>query len=86
MKTRHAVRAIFVQFKCRPGRAYAVAEALVETVEELSEVYSTSGQFDLIAKFYLDPESDTGHFVTERLQTVDGVSDTFTTVAFKAFR
>lgn len=80
------MRAIFVQFKCRPGPAYAVAEALVETVEELSEVYSTSGQFDLIAKFYLEPESDTGHFVTERLQTVDGVSDTFTTVAFKAFR
>ena len=80
------MRAIFVQFKCQPGKAYQVAENLVETVEELSEVFSTSGQFDLIAKFYLESERDTGHFVTERLQTIDGVADTFTTVAFKAFR
>lgn len=79
------MKTIFVQFKCRPGRAYAVADALVGGVEEISEVYSTSGQFDLIAKFYMDDSSDLGHFVTERLQVIDGVADTFTTVAFKAF-
>lgn len=79
------MQAIFVQFKCRPGVAYSVAERLVEEVEEISEVYSTSGHYDLIAKFYLDAERDIGHFVTERLQTVDGVTETFTTVAFKAF-
>ncbi len=79
------MQAIFVQFKCRPGAAYSVAEALVESVEEISEIYSTSGQFDLLAKFYLEAGRDLGHFVTERLQTVDGVLDTFTTVAFKAF-
>ncbi|WP_061930526.1 Lrp/AsnC family transcriptional regulator [Aureimonas sp. AU22] len=79
------MQAIFVQFKCRPGKAYAVASALVETVEEISEVFSTSGQYDLIAKFYLETNRDIGHFVTERLQVLDGVSDTFTTVAFKAF-
>lgn len=79
------MKTIFVQFKCLPGRAYAVADALVGTVEEISEVYSTSGHFDLIAKFYLGDGSDIGHFVTERLQVIDGVGDTFTTVAFKAF-
>ena len=79
------MQAIFVQFKCRPGMAYAVADALAERVEEISEIYSTSGQYDLLAKFYLEAGHDIGHFVTERLQTVDGVADTFTTVAFKAF-
>ncbi len=79
------MKAIFVQFKCRPGRAYAVADALVQGIEEISEVYSTSGQYDLLAKFYLDDGQDTGRFVTEQLQTIDGVADTFTTVAFKAF-
>ena len=79
------MKTIFVQFKCRPGQAYAVADALVGGVEEISEVYSTSGQFDLIAKFYLDDAGDLGHFVTERLQVIDGVVETFTTVAFKAF-
>lgn len=79
------MKTIFVQFKCRPGMAYGVADLIAEGVEELSEVHSTSGQFDLIAKFYLPQEADIGHFVTERLQTVEGVADTFTTVAFKAF-
>lgn len=79
------MQTIFVQFKCRPGMAYRVADRLVEEIEEISEVYSTSGHYDLIAKFYLDPARDIGHFVTERLQVLEGVSDTFTTVAFKAF-
>jgi DNA-binding Lrp family transcriptional regulator len=79
------MKTIFVQFKCRAGKAYAVADALVQDVEEISEVYSTSGQFDLIAKFYLGDTSDLGRFVTEQLQVIDGVTDTFTTVAFKAF-
>ena len=51
----------------------------------MSEFYSTSGHYDLIAKFYLDDGRDLGHFVTEKLQVLDGVADTFTTVAFKAF-
>ncbi|MEF2071250.1 Lrp/AsnC family transcriptional regulator [Consotaella aegiceratis] len=79
------MKPIFVQFKCRPGQAYQVADTLVETVEEISEVYSTSGHYDLIAKFYLDDGQDIGRFVTERLQPMDGVADTFTLVAFKAF-
>lgn len=79
------MQTIFVQFKCRPGKAYPVADAISESVEEISEVFSTSGQYDLIAKFYLADGRDIGHFVTERLQTIDGVADTFTTVAFKAF-
>ena len=79
------MKAIFVQFKCRPGMAYRVADEIGETVEEMSEVYSTSGQYDLLAKFYLDDDRDTGHFVTEKLQTIGGVADSFTTVTFKAF-
>lgn len=77
--------AIYVQFKCNPGMAYTVAEELVDQIEEVSEVYSTSGHYDLIAKFYLGDDADAGRFVTERLQTIDGVADTFTTVTFNAF-
>ncbi|WAP70168.1 Lrp/AsnC family transcriptional regulator [Jiella pelagia] len=79
------MQTIFVQFKCRPGMAYKVADALALEIEEISEVFSTSGHYDLIAKFYLSDESDIGHFVTERLQVLEGVADTFTLVAFKAF-
>ena len=59
------MRAIFVMIKCEMGRAYAVAQEAADRIEELSELYSTSGQYDLLGKFYLDPAQDTGRFVTE---------------------
>ena len=79
------MQAIFVMIKCALGRAYTVAEELVDNIDEVSEVHSISGQYDLIAKFYLPKDADIGHFVTEKVQTLDGVSDTFTMIAFKAF-
>lgn len=79
------MRAIFVQIKCEMGQVYTVARLAADTIEELSELYSTSGQFDLLGKFYLEPEQDTGLFVTERVQTIPGVKDTYTLVTFNAF-
>ncbi len=79
------MRAIFVMVKCDLGRAYDVAAQAVDTLEEVSEVYSTSGNYDLLVKCYLPEDSDIGRFVTERLQTLEGVRDTFTLITFKAF-
>ena len=79
------MKTIFVMMKCELGKAYKVAEAAVETVECVSEVYSVSGQYDLLLKCYLPDEMDTGHFVVEHLQKLAGVRDTFTISAYKAF-
>ncbi|HTU56719.1 MAG TPA: Lrp/AsnC ligand binding domain-containing protein [Acetobacteraceae bacterium] len=79
------MRAIFVQIKCEMGTAYRVAERAADEIEELSELYSTSGQYDLLGKFYLDPERDIGRFVTERIQPIPGVKDTYTLITFNAF-
>lgn len=79
------MKTIFVMVKCELGCAYNVADEAVLTIEQVSEVYSTSGQYDLLLKCYLPEDSDTGHFVTERLQRLPGVKDTFTIIAFKAF-
>ena len=79
------MKTLFVMVKCDLGEAYAVADRAVNSIEEVSEVYSTSGQYDLLLKVYLPDTADIGHFVTERLQTVPGVKDTFTIIAFKAF-
>ena len=78
------MQTIFVMVKCELGKAYEVADEAV-AVEQVSEVYSTSGQYDLLMKCYLADSVDIGHFVTERLQTLAGVKDTFTIIAFKAF-
>ena len=79
------MKTIFVMVKCELGQAYKVTDAAVLEIEQVSEVYSTSGQYDLLMKCYLPETADTGHFVTERLQTLPGVKDTFTIIAFKAF-
>jgi DNA-binding Lrp family transcriptional regulator len=71
--------------KCEMGSAYRVAQIAADTIEELSELHSTSGQYDLLGKFYLDPQQDTGLFVTEKLQTIPGVKDTYTLITFNAF-
>ena len=79
------MQTIFVMVKCELGEAYDVADAAVQTIEQVSEVYSTSGQYDLLLKFHLDAEVDIGRFVTTRVQTLPGVKDTFTLITFKAF-
>jgi DNA-binding Lrp family transcriptional regulator len=79
------MRAIFVQIKCEMGQAYAVARAAADSIEQLSELFSTSGQYDLLGKFYLDPDQDVGLFVTEKVQSLPGVKDTYTIIAFNAF-
>jgi len=79
------VRAIFVQIKCEMGQAYTVARAAADSIPEMSELYSTSGQYDLLGKFYVAPDQDIGLFVTERIQALPGVKDTYTLITFNAF-
>jgi len=79
------VKTIFIMVKCELGQAYKVADEAVENVEQVSEIHSTSGQYDLLMKCYLADDQDIGHFVNEQIQTLPGVKDTFTLIAFKAF-
>ncbi len=64
-------------------KAFDVAAYLVDNVPETAEVYSTSGTYDLLAKFELPDEKSFGEFVTKKLQTVPGLKDTYSIVAFK---
>ncbi len=79
------MQTIFIQVKTELGQAYKVAEEAVESVSQVSEIHSTSGQFDLLIKCFLDNTEDIGHFVTQKIQRLPGVKDTFTMITFKAF-
>jgi len=79
------MRAIFVMIKCDMGQAYRVAREMADQIEELSEMHSISGQYDLLGKFYLETDQDIGLFVVEKIQTVAGVKDTYTLQTFNAF-
>ncbi len=86
MTSEYRVRTIFVQIKCRPGTAYQVADRVMEQLEDtISELFSTSGSFDLLAKFRIEPGTDPGLFVTERLQTIADIVDTYTIIGFNAY-
>jgi DNA-binding Lrp family transcriptional regulator len=74
----------FVQIKCHLGKSYEVANALADS-EIASEIYSTAGHFDLLVKFYVSSDTDIGHFVNEKVQTLPGIQDTHTIITFKAF-
>ncbi len=79
------MQTIFVMVKCELGKAYQVADQAVQDIEQVSEVHSISGQYDLLMKCYLSQDLDIGRFVTENIQTLAGVRDTFTLIAYKAF-
>ncbi len=78
------MRCVFVQFRCTPGQTYKVADAIYDR-EIVSELYSTSGAWDLIAKVYVPDAEDVGHFVNEKLSCIPGVERSLTTMTFKAF-
>ncbi len=78
------MRPIFVQFRCTPGKTYEVATAIYDR-EVVSELYSTSGEFDLLAKVYVPENEDVGRYLDEHLFDIPGISRTLTTMTFRAF-
>jgi DNA-binding Lrp family transcriptional regulator len=75
---------VFVQLQCRPGTAYDVADKLYER-EIVSELYSTSGEYDLLGKIYMPEGTDVGHFINNKVLDIDGIVRSLTTMTFKAF-
>ncbi|MEM1388314.1 MAG: Lrp/AsnC ligand binding domain-containing protein [Pseudomonadota bacterium] len=75
---------LFVQLRCRPGKTYEVAEQIA--LREIhSELYSTSGAFDLLLKLYIPEEEDVGKYINERLLVIPGIERSLTTMTYKAF-
>ena len=78
------MKCIFVQIRCRPGKTYEVADRIYER-EIASELYSTSGEWDLLAKLYIEPDADIGEFVNTRLLDIPDIERSLTTITFRAF-
>lgn len=78
------MQCVFVQIQCKPGKAYQVADAIA-LKEVHSELYSTSGHYDLLLKIYIPEGKDIGHFLSDTIFSIDGIERTLTTMTFKAF-
>jgi len=75
---------IFIQLRCKPGKAYRVADTLYER-EIISQLFSTSGEWDLIAQIYPPADVDVGQWVNENILDVEFIERSLTTLTFKAF-
>ena len=75
---------VFIQIRCTPGTTYKVAEEIA--LREIhSELYSTSGEYDLLLKVYIPEGEDVGHYINDRLLDIPGIERSLTTMTFKAF-
>lgn len=78
------MKPVFLQLQCTPGRTYEVADALYKR-EIVSELYSTSGDFDLLIKIYIDEDSDIGKFINDNILDIPHIVRSLTTLTFTAF-
>ena len=78
------MKCVFVQIRCKPGETYRVADELYKR-EVASELYSTSGDYDLLMKLYIKEDKDIGKFINDHVLDIPGISRSLTTLTFKAF-
>ena len=65
-------------------RINTIAEQLQET-KGVSEVYSVSGSYDLIAIIRVANNDDLAELVTKKMNVIEGILHTETMLAFKAY-
>lgn len=78
------MKPVFVQLRCKPGTTYEVADALYAR-EIASELYSTSGDYDLLMKLYIEEGQDVGKFINDNILTIPNIDRSLTTLTFRAF-
>ncbi len=65
-------------------KIHALSEKLTE-FEEISEVYSVAGDYDLVAIVRVRRNEDLANLVTEKMITLEGITRTNTLFAFRTF-
>jgi DNA-binding Lrp family transcriptional regulator len=78
------MRAVFVLIKTQPGHVTDVANRIGE-IESFSEAYSTSGEYDLLVKLYIEDIDSLGRVIERDLHSIPHVRETFTILTFEAF-
>jgi DNA-binding Lrp family transcriptional regulator len=75
----------FVFIKCELGQVESVANKIVK-IEGISDVYSISGNYDLLAKVYVDRHEDFATVVPRWIHHLQGIRETSTLITFNAFK
>jgi anthranilate phosphoribosyltransferase len=67
------------------GKVPITAKQLA-TMDEVVDVYSVAGDYDLVAIIQCEEYERLAEIVTEKLQTIDTVSHTTTLMAFRNYK
>jgi DNA-binding Lrp family transcriptional regulator len=73
-----------VMINCEVGQVHAVAEALV-TQDGVGEVYSISGENDIMAIIRVKEYDTLAEVVSERIAAIPGITKTVTHMAFRCY-
>ncbi len=73
-----------VLLKVERDKVNDVAKALADT-KGVSEVYSVSGRYDLVAIIRVKNNDDLADTVTNRMRKLNGIRSTETMLAFRAY-
>jgi DNA-binding Lrp family transcriptional regulator len=79
------MRFAYILIKAESGRIGEVADRLAE-IDEISEVHSISGPYDILAKVRVEKYEDLGDMVPGKLQKVSGIRETNTFLVFNIFK
>ncbi len=74
----------FIFINAERGKVNAIAEQM-EATDGISEVYSVSGQYDLIAIARVRTTEDLADLVTQKMAPIEGIIRTETILAFRAY-
>lgn len=73
-----------VLLKVQPQKVNEIAEKLVE-INNVSEVYSVGGRFDIVAVIRGRTNEDISDVVTRHLLNIQGINSSETLIAFRAY-
>ena len=73
-----------VMINCGVGKVQSVSEALVD-LDGVAEVYSVSGDYDLMAIIRVKEYDSLANVVSEEISRIDGITRTNTHMAFRCY-
>ena len=79
------MRVAYMMIKVEVGTTDSVASRLIE-VEEVTEVYSVSGAYDILAKVLVEEYDEFGQVIPNKIHSIPGIRETNTLLAFNAFK
>ncbi len=74
-----------VLIEAEPAKVAVLAEQLVD-LNRVSEVYSVTGEYDLVAMVRVREHDELAAVVTGSIAQLDGIRRTHSMVAFRAYR